>query len=303
MSGEWLLLAPIALVFIVVLSYSLKKLHWKKESRPSAILISLVFVLFFSLPLQEYLEFTVNWPDWMRGLRTIIEEGTELAGSLIGLVAVAIYPNRKTQRQLKNLTPKDSTIQQSHYLLFALFMVHFCLSFTVFSWNQLENWGHPIVWYPMIAYFIVFLYLVRKLLRGSPDHYRFSLILSAIFLFCSALIPYVFTISLRLSFFPEKSIFDASFTSLISFHILQIFMCALLFLSLLNSPTLVRSLIVLIFVNILLTLIFSHNLILVFIIIGLNSFICYYLITIGVSVQKKKKTFHDLKLRDQYLNR
>jgi hypothetical protein len=284
MSDEWLLLAPIALAFFVILSYSLIKLLWKRESRYSAILMSVVFVLFFSLPFQEYLEFTVNWPDWMRGLRIIIEEGTELVGSLIGLIAVAIYPNRKAPRQLQNLTPKGSTIKQSNYLLCTFFVIHFFLSFTVFSWNKLENWGNPFVWYPMIVYFIAFLYLVQKLLRGSPDHYYF-LILSAILLCCSTLIPYVFTTSLKLSFYPEKSIFDATF--LISFHTLQIFMCVLLFLNHLHSPTLVRSLIILIFVNILLGLIFFRNLILVFIIIGFNSYIYFYLITFGFSVQKK----------------
>ena len=287
-SGDFLILALIVLAFLVILLYSLKKLIWKKESRYSAILISLVFVLFFSVSLQEYLEFTVNWPDWMSGLRTIIEEGTELAGSLMGLIAVAVYPNRKTQRQLINLTPKDSTIKQSHYLLFTFLIIHFFLSFTIFSWNELDGWGHPIVWYPMIVYFIVFLFLAQKLLNGSPDNYYFSLILSAILLFCSALTPYVFTSSFKLSFSPEKSIFDGSLTSLISFQTLQIFICVLLFLKHLNSSNLVRSMVVLCFVNTLLGLIFFRSLILVFIVIGFNSFIYYYLITFRSNVQKKE---------------
>lgn len=288
--GVWYAYFPLALACFIVLSYSLQKLFFKNESRFTAILLSLAVVLFAFSAFQEYLEWTVNLPSWAFGPRLVFEEGTELVGSLVGLIGVVSYPNRKHMRQLKNLLPKASTIKRYKNLLFTLLVIHFFLSMTTFSWSYLKILGHPIVWYPMIVYFILFLYSLQKFLKESTNNFYLSLMLSAGFLFCSALIPYVFTSSFNWSLSSEKWIFDASF--LISFynlfHALQLFMCLCLFFSHLNSSILGRILVILVFINILIGLFFFHNLVLVFIIIGFNSYIYYYLIVrINFSIQRK----------------
>jgi len=292
--GHWYAYFPFALACFMILSYSLPKLFCKKESRYTAILISLAVVLFAFTAFQEYLEWTVNLPSWMFGPRLIIEEGTELAGSLLGLIGVVSYPNKKHMRQLKNLLPKASTIKRCKSLLFTFLVIHFFLSMTTFSWSYLKILGHPIVWYPMIVYFILFLYSLQKILKESTNNYYLSLLLSAGFLFCSALIPYVFTSSLSWSLSPEKWIFDASFLSSFytSFHALQLIICVCLFFNYLNSSILGRILVFLVFINILIGLIFFRNLVLVFIIIGFNSYIYYYLIVIiNFSVRRKVDRF------------
>ena len=283
---HWLSLAPYALVCLIILTYSLRKLFRKKESRYAAILILAVFVIFSFVALQEYLEHIINWPTWALGLRTIFEEGTELLGSLIGLIGVVSYPNRNPMRQLKNLIPEASTIKRCNNSLFIFLVIHSFLSMTIFSWGNLKSSGNPFVWYPMIVYFSVFIFLLQKLLKGSTENYFLSLILSAIFLLCSALIPYVFSSSFVLSFSLKKSVFGASF--LLSFYAFQFFMCVLLLLNRLDSQILARILVILIFIGNLIGLIYFSNLILVVIIIGFNSYIYYYLMTvIGLSIQSE----------------
>jgi hypothetical protein len=58
-----------------------------RERRSFRLTLS-AFLLFGLVVFQEYLEFSINWPRWMKGVRLGFEEGTELAAIFCLLAAV-----------------------------------------------------------------------------------------------------------------------------------------------------------------------------------------------------------------------
>jgi hypothetical protein len=273
---------PVIVLCAIILPYTLAKLFKNQESKYSAVFLLFAVLLFGFTAVQERLEHAVEFPSWAMGLRTIFEEGTELGASLMGLIGVLSCPNTKPEMYLRDALPRASTIKRARFLLFASLLIHCILSTTVLFWTLLEKSGNPIVWYPMIQYFILFLYLMKKQFENQKLTSQFFLLFSIFSLVLSAIMPFVFFCIIQLKLYPERWIFDSSYkvSFLTIFHAIQFFMCGILFFVRKWFSIFEVMLIFLIVFITLISLIYYRNPVLVMILIGCNSYIYYYLIVI-----------------------
>ena len=111
--GSWSNYIPYAIAAVSLLIYALIKLSAKTQTRKSALLILVAFILFGSVALQEYIEHAINWTGWLIGVRVGVEEGTELLGTLLSLTAVIIQREPKPSQSIEVLLKHKSVkIQQ-----------------------------------------------------------------------------------------------------------------------------------------------------------------------------------------------
>jgi hypothetical protein len=278
----WSLLAPIGLLCVIVLSYSLLGLFRKREGRLPAVLISVAIFLFALTAFQEYLEQTLEWSSWAIGFRVTIEEGTELAGSLIGLIGVASYPSRKTKRKLADLLPTTSTIDGIRIFLLAFLVVHLFLSMAVFSWSHFTRWGNPVVWYPTVVYFILFLRYLNDPSGRSGEPLFVALSRSVIYLLFSAIIPYVFVSTRVLNLNDERWILDRSFLlSFLTFYYVLQFLCIAFNWKEIRRDKRIIMPTLLIVVGNAVSLTYYRNLVVVFVVVGLNSYLFFRLMVMN----------------------
>ena len=186
--GSWSNYIPYAIAAVSLLIYTLIKLFAKTQTRKSALLILVAFILFGSVALQEYIEHAINWTGWLMGVRIGIEEGTELLGTLLSLTAVVIQREPKDSQSIEALLPNLQSIKSfSYLLLFGLFL-HGIVSFWLPSLPDLYERGNPAIWYPSMVVFLIFLNTARNLLTMETYNKKRLLYLVINFAAFSALI-------------------------------------------------------------------------------------------------------------------
>jgi hypothetical protein len=87
LTGSMVSKLPLAVPLGIVLVWTLHGMRHLRERRSFRLTLS-AFLLFGLVVFQEYLEFSINWPRWMKGVRLGFEEGTELAAIFCLLAAV-----------------------------------------------------------------------------------------------------------------------------------------------------------------------------------------------------------------------
>ena len=183
--AQLLALAPFALAGGVTLLFTLASWFPHRATRPSAVLLALGFACFGSVVGQEILEHAVTWPVWAIGLRTGVEEGIELVGIFLCLLAglrlrgpaCAGHPGHTLFRV--DDVPRPLAIAASGLAL------HVVAAFVAPRLGGYPSLGNPAMWFPTVAYGLAAAMLVGRLLRaGRADAVALGLV--AVFALLSA---------------------------------------------------------------------------------------------------------------------
>lgn len=220
--GGWSEILPYAVICCLMFLYSVYILIRSRQTRKSAVLIIIAFALYGSVAFQEYLEHLLNWPDWTKGLRLGVEEGTELLGTFVLFCSIA--PQRNFQiNTMRVVIPRPYlTPYLPKFILIGLCLNVASALFFPALMNPSSK-GQPLAWYPMILFFILSCTSFWMSLE-CRDNKRVWSCLSVFFILCSADIMWNL-----LSFFPIiRSILPTKFISyllyIIPFFIISIWL-------------------------------------------------------------------------------
>lgn len=163
---NWLNLLPFGLIVIAMFGYSILRWLQNPATRPSAILLGLGFICFASTAFQEYLEHTVNWPEWTMALRVGVEEGIELLGSILCVAAalrlhVIDYPKDESEFFLHGKIPYLFPLAT-----FGLFL-QLIASFIAPNLSGYPNAGNPAMWFPSACYAIAGMLIIMEMWRSN----------------------------------------------------------------------------------------------------------------------------------------
>lgn len=187
--GSWSNYIPYGLVGISLTIYALIKLFWQPKTRKSAFLILSAFIVFASVALQEYIEHAVNWSDALLGIRVGIEEGTELLGIFLYLMAIMIQRTKK--QNLNNwlaILPKFSVMKYLSFVLLIGLAFHSIASFYLPQIPELYLKGNPAIWYPAVIFLLLCFHGVEQFSTHPKDQPKIWLLLAINFVIFSALI-------------------------------------------------------------------------------------------------------------------
>lgn len=148
----WPPLIAVGLVGLALLLWALRELTWSQGERRTAMLLALAYLCYGSIGVQELLEHRLDWTGWVM-FRLGLEEGTELAGSFLALLAATGARGRPTERRLRAVIPRPARLPHLHALLLVGFLLHSGVAVLVVP--RLDDWhwrGNPATWYPAAVY-------------------------------------------------------------------------------------------------------------------------------------------------------
>lgn len=152
----WSGMLPAGCLLLGLFGYAILKIYKDKDSKINAIYLLIAFSIFCSVAFQEYLEHTLNWKPWMRGLRVGLEEGTELLGTFF--LFLAVLSKDKISPILSNrLLPKAATLINLKSLFLIALVIHIVGCYVMTRFFDPFHRGNPMNWYPTAICFCVFL--------------------------------------------------------------------------------------------------------------------------------------------------
>lgn len=204
--ASWSMRLPYAVILCLMLLYSVKKLMSDPQTKKSAILITVAFFLYGSVALQEYLQFAVSWPEWAKGPRVGVEEGTELLATF--LLFLSIVPHRKFQtNSIRVIIPRLYSIPYIRIIILVGVFLNIGSAFIFPELLSISVRGYPLAWYPMTLFFILFCASFWMSLEHRKDR-RYWSSLAVIFIMCSASIMWdpISSFSIIRGIVPEKGV-------------------------------------------------------------------------------------------------
>jgi hypothetical protein len=184
----WLALIPIALVFFVLMMYALLTLYRTPATRPSAILFIIGSAFLSSILFQELFEKFVDIPSSLVGIRTGIEEGSELIGLFFCQFAIV----RQITDRPRGFGQLSVRIDHLRYLLPVLIMIavlSFALAFPSLDLDDMTYRGDPTAWLPSAVLWMLGLHALHlwqqapsKTLWGLASIAGFLLSLGVVYL-------------------------------------------------------------------------------------------------------------------------
>ena len=170
--GGWRILAPFALVLLLMLGDSLRILFRERHTRPVGWLVIAGFGLFFSVVGQEYIEHNVASRSWSEWWGRFFEEASELFGVGLVLVAAARARQGDWRGPLSVVVPDPAAMPRLLPILLGGAVVHLAVaqSLYVVRITPSRAWGNPAVLYPMIVFLLLACWAVwapHHLARGG----------------------------------------------------------------------------------------------------------------------------------------
>jgi hypothetical protein len=158
---DWSDFYSYATLGMIFLAYAFIKLFSKPSSRRAALFLLLGFTTLATIPFQEYLEFNLYLPSWLKGPRASLEEGSELLGFFFCFVGIlsaryALNPSQSLLALLPNLTKASLSTP-----LLLPMATHVLSCFWLPSLTDLPDRGNPALWYPVALYFVLFTVLLQ----------------------------------------------------------------------------------------------------------------------------------------------
>lgn len=189
-AGGMAALLPYIVVFVLLLAGAMAGLLITRQPFYIVLCLAAMFALFGSVILQEDLEQIVAWPDWFRGIRVGLEEGSELLGMFLGFWGFARFRSaasagRIPARSLSAVVPDPRQFKRLVIILVAGLALHAAASRTLASNLQvleIGKLGNPAVWYPAALFVLLACLAFWKSRAGMG---RLWLLLSGFALLCS----------------------------------------------------------------------------------------------------------------------
>lgn len=181
----WLDLLPYGVVLVSLVAYAVVALFRSEKTKRSSLYIAAAFFVFGGVALQEHLENIVTWPAWSEGIRTGVEEGSELLGAF--LLFWAIIPHRSGNRgnSLRAAIPDPFSMKHLPLVVLIGFVFHSLSSILAPSLIDITEKGNPLAWYPIAVFFLLFSAAFWKRLDTKEKSGNWAA-LALFFLFCSA---------------------------------------------------------------------------------------------------------------------
>lgn len=161
-TGNYWSYVPYGLVGGLLFLYAFFSLYKDKALRSTALLIFVGFSCFGSVVVQEFFEHNVNWPEWALGLRVAVEEGSELLGTALCLLAAG----RLLGMDQSSSLPVPARVRESRSITLVVCSVAIVAGIIAAikapGLSGYPTRGNPALWFAMAA----FLCLVYEVLRG-----------------------------------------------------------------------------------------------------------------------------------------
>ena len=161
----WAGLAPFALIFGVGIGAALFSMFRQPGFRIAAFLIGLGILLFASVAGLEFVEHNIDLTRYQRRYRLILEEGTELLGMSLLIIAGLLCLRHLSieQRKLSDIIGDPGSLVMHHQIIFILFALQF-LIIAVFAvpYEGVFVEGNPASVFPIFMFFILFLMCFQK---------------------------------------------------------------------------------------------------------------------------------------------
>jgi hypothetical protein len=148
--------------------YAVPRLIVQRQTRTSGWLLFLAFALYATVPFQEVAGNRLDWPSWAIGLRRALEEGTELAATLLAVSAVAVQ-RPWARGSLRQILPDTRAFVAVRPVLLALLVLHCIVSLLYIpTIGNLSVHGNPGSWYPVAVYFLLACHALSRTLEWRP---------------------------------------------------------------------------------------------------------------------------------------
>lgn len=157
---DWDLISIIFLIGGGAFIYAIWQLFDRKESRTSAVLILVGMGMMASAVPQEYLQHHVNWPSSLLGLRVGLEEGAEIFGALLCLIAavrerVRVRTDFSWPDPWSRVVPNPFRMRGLHLAAVSGLVLHILASILYYDLNPSINIGSPIILYPYSIFVLI----------------------------------------------------------------------------------------------------------------------------------------------------
>lgn len=165
--NSWVLLAPFAVVLMVMTGYSLLMLWSAPRYRGDVIRIVIAFLIFGSVAGQEFLELTLSWEgNAVQAIRAGAEEATELLGMLILLRVTMGHTAGLSKTPTARPRPAfDVLLQYKTPLAMAALIA--APVFALVSAGLEDFRGRPAPWLASLAFLAAALIVLRPMFTGD----------------------------------------------------------------------------------------------------------------------------------------
>ena len=175
---------------ITLLTYSLLNLSLNLDSRQTAFFILLGFIVFGSVAFQEYLEHSLDWADWLKGIRAGVEESSEIFGIFLCLIGISLQKQKQNKSySLLTILPNTKLMNLSP-ILFSGLVIHFFSSSWMTQLSDLPKRGNPALWYPSALLIVFFCDSLYSLLNSPKKQKKWVFFLISFFLLSATIACY-----------------------------------------------------------------------------------------------------------------
>ena len=180
--GGWRNMILAGLPFAAMFVYAIAHLLSRPEIRRAGGFILAGFLCFGSVGIQEFLEQTVDWPVWSRGIRLGLEEGTELLGSFLVLCGIMDRRGKAVGAGL----PALGRLHHLPVILFAGVLLHLGVGlFAQANFDDMAERGNPGSWYPAAVFLLLSIAALDKAMDMPAKVRLFWQVAAAVFVLCS----------------------------------------------------------------------------------------------------------------------
>ncbi|WP_394730766.1 hypothetical protein [Altererythrobacter sp. GH1-8] len=160
-AGSWALAIPLGVViaYLSIRAGFTMLLHGGRE-RVQIVILGLGFAILLSVAFQEYLEHTINWDGrGLKAARAMVEEGSELVGISIVLVAVGLPLLKTPTRAFQSI--------MTHQRRFLIGAAVLAVPFLAISADLDPSKGYPSDWLASVLFLGAGLAWLRSAWTGS----------------------------------------------------------------------------------------------------------------------------------------
>lgn len=159
--ASWYLTRPQVLLLLLAGGLCLVPAIWKllsvRSTRTSAVLLLTGFLLMASAAVHEYIEVQIGVPQWLVGLRLGVEEGSELFGTLLCLLAVVRERGPATGKTgWLPVIPNPFRMLWIRWLLTAAALGQVVIAVMTVMFVDVSSRGNPAIYTPSAMFFILF---------------------------------------------------------------------------------------------------------------------------------------------------